>query len=108
MIRVLKRCILSAAGLALTALVASAGTAMATPLRIADCGCGYGYDYPGAYGYDDLSYYQDDRDGYWHDGDWGNGYRHYVCDPDGDRCYISSRGYWDYHEYYRRHGYRWQ
>lgn len=33
--------------------------------------------------------------------------RHTVCDPDGDRCY-SSRGWrWDYRQYYRLHGYRW-
>ena len=33
---------------------------------------------------------------------------HEVCDPDGDRCYASRRHYWDFHEYYRRHGYRWE
>jgi hypothetical protein len=41
----------------------------------------------------------------------GYGRRNYddgfVCDPDGDRCYRSDGGYWDYREYYRRHGYRW-
>lgn len=31
-----------------------------------------------------------------------------ACDPDGDRCYSTSDGYWDYREYYRRHGYRWK
>lgn len=30
-----------------------------------------------------------------------------VCDSDGDRCYYSTSPYWNYREYYRRHGYRW-
>lgn len=30
-----------------------------------------------------------------------------VCDSDGDRCYTSRAGHWNYREYYRRHGYRW-
>jgi hypothetical protein len=37
-------------------------------------------------------------------GDYDDGF---VCDPDGDRCYRSDSPYWDYREYYRRHGYRW-
>jgi hypothetical protein len=47
-------------------------------------------------------------------GGYGNGYyggygggSHYVCDTYGDRCYSSYAPYWDYREYYRRHGYRW-
>jgi hypothetical protein len=43
-----------------------------------------------------------DRDRYNNERD-----RHYVCDPDGDRCYVSHGGRWDYREYYRRYGYRW-
>jgi len=32
---------------------------------------------------------------------------HLVCDSDGDRCYRSDSPFWNYREYYRRHGYRW-
>lgn len=38
-------------------------------------------------------------------GGYDRGYR--VCDSDGDRCYLSSNPYWDYRQYYRNHGYRW-
>jgi hypothetical protein len=31
-----------------------------------------------------------------------------VCDSDGDRCYHASEPFWNYREYYRRHGYHWQ
>lgn len=31
-----------------------------------------------------------------------------LCDSDGDRCYVSQGRQWDYREYYRRHGYRWE
>jgi hypothetical protein len=30
-----------------------------------------------------------------------------VCDNEGTRCYSSYTPYWDYREYYRIHGYRW-
>jgi hypothetical protein len=30
-----------------------------------------------------------------------------VCDPDGDRCFRSPDSRWDFREYYRRLGYRW-
>lgn len=33
---------------------------------------------------------------------------HTVCDSDGDRCYRSRGSYWNYREYYRRHGYHWE
>ncbi|HEY3777587.1 MAG TPA: hypothetical protein VGL35_05975 [Rhizomicrobium sp.] len=33
---------------------------------------------------------------------------HLVCDPAGDRCYSSDAPHWDYREYYRRHGFRWE
>jgi hypothetical protein len=39
--------------------------------------------------------------------DYGYGYGRLVCDSDGDRCYRSSEPYWNYREYYRRHGYHW-
>ncbi|MDR3526431.1 MAG: hypothetical protein P4L57_04060 [Rhizomicrobium sp.] len=62
----------------------------------------YDRDYDNRY---DRGY--EDRDGY-RDSDWsGRGLR-YVCDSDGDRCYASESRYWDYREYYRRHGYHWQ
>lgn len=38
------------------------------------------------------------------------GYGYYgrlVCDSDGDRCYRSDSPFWNYREYYRRHGYHW-
>jgi hypothetical protein len=38
---------------------------------------------------------------------YGYGHSGYACDPDGDRCYRSLSPYWDYREYYRRHGYHW-
>ncbi|MDE2181452.1 MAG: hypothetical protein KGJ78_00370 [Alphaproteobacteria bacterium] len=60
-----------------------------------------------------------DRGGYY-DSDYSdrNHYRFYqdfdndrgtyrVCDSDGDRCYLSREPYWNYREYYRRHGYHW-
>lgn len=40
------------------------------------------------------------------DADYDRG-RHAVCDPDGDRCYLSRSWRWDYRQYYRLHGYRW-
>ena len=60
---------------------------------------------------DDDSYWnrddwRGDRDGDYRDRDWDWG-RHEVCDSDGDRCYSTSGRYWNYREYYRRHGYRW-
>lgn len=47
----------------------------------------------------------DDRDDYHREG-YDSGWRT-VCDPDGDRCYRSASDYWNYREYYRRLGYRW-
>lgn len=44
-------------------------------------------------------------DGYYGRGGYDRGYR--VCDSDGDRCYLSNSPYWDYRQYYRNHGYRW-
>jgi hypothetical protein len=52
------------------------------------------------------SYDHHDRGSYGGYGGHYGGYR--VCDSDGDRCYGSSEPYWNYREYYRRHGYRWQ
>ncbi|HUO93759.1 MAG TPA: hypothetical protein VMU22_12595 [Rhizomicrobium sp.] len=52
----------------------------------------YGNGYYGGYG------------GYY--GGYGAGL-HFVCDPDGDRCYSTTAPFWDYREYYRRHGYHW-
>jgi len=50
-----------------------------------------------------------DRRGDYRDSYGDGGYGGYqVCDSDGDRCYGSSEPYWNYREYYRRHGYRWQ
>ncbi|MBV8978244.1 MAG: hypothetical protein JO261_08090 [Alphaproteobacteria bacterium] len=60
-----------------------------------------GYDGDGYHG----GYYRDRYDG---DGHYGYGYRHVVCDSDGDRCYRTYRDCWDYREYYRRHGYHWE
>lgn len=41
-----------------------------------------------------------------YDDDYDGG-RHMVCDPDGDRCYLSRSWRWNYRQYYRLHGYRW-
>jgi hypothetical protein len=30
-----------------------------------------------------------------------------ICDSDGDRCYPSHRTRWNFRDYYRRLGYRW-
>ena len=85
---------------------------------------GYGSDYSGNYGgYD--NYGSDDQvyDGAYGNGaydrgygngaygngtygGYGNGVR-VVCDSEGTRCYQSYTPYWDYREYYRVHGYRW-
>lgn len=64
----------------------------------------------------DDGYRDDDRYGGRRDGDCCGDYRGYynccsdgyVCDPDGDRCYESESPWWNYREYYRRHGYRWE
>jgi hypothetical protein len=56
-------------------------------------------DYRGDAPYYDNSGYDDD---YYGDRGW-----HYVCDSDGDRCYSSTGPYWNFREYYRRHGYHW-
>jgi hypothetical protein len=32
---------------------------------------------------------------------------HLTCDSDGDRCYPSQGAQWNFREYYRRLGYRW-
>jgi hypothetical protein len=63
---------------------------------------------------DDRDYerhgYRYEEDGYdwrYRDDDYSRGdYR--VCDSDGDRCYRSGEPFWDYREYYRRHGYHWE
>lgn len=59
--------------------------------------------------YDDRDDYDGDDRAY-RDRGYGpagsGGYK--VCDSDGDRCYGSSEPRWDYREYYRRQGYRWQ
>jgi hypothetical protein len=82
---------------------------------------GYDRSYYGR-GYDDRSYldrpydgrygYRHERGGYdRYDGYYGRGgydRDHRVCDSDGDRCYSSRSPYWDYRQYYRNHGYRWQ
>ncbi len=70
----------------------------------------YGPEYRPDSRYDREDYRDGDRDDY-RDGYYREGYDrdwHTVCDPDGDRCYRSSSGYWNYREYYRRLGYRWQ
>lgn len=52
------------------------------------------------------SRYDRDYDDY--DRDYADGYGgHLVCDSDGDRCYRSHEPWWNYREYYRRHGYHW-
>jgi hypothetical protein len=78
----------------------------------------YDRDYDGGYrdydrddgyygGYRDYDRYYPARYG-GYDGYGYRHHRHYVCDPDGDRCYRSRSYYWNYREYYRRHGYRWE
>jgi len=64
-----------------------------------------GYAYRARYSYGDGRYY---RSGYrdYDRADYDD-YGHYVCDSDGDRCYRSPSPYWNYREYYRRHGYHW-
>jgi hypothetical protein len=108
--------------------LAFAGAAAATTPAIAG---GYGYydrdDYPDCYGgpcygrdrdydrdydhdrYDRRRFDYDEPEGYYRPSRFYDDYRyrHLVCDPDGDRCYRSRSYYWDYREYYRRHGYRW-
>lgn len=32
---------------------------------------------------------------------------HLLCDSDGDRCYTSYARRWNYRDYYRHRGYRW-
>jgi hypothetical protein len=71
----------------------------------------YGGSYGGYdnYGDDDQVYdgaYGGYGSGYGSYGGYDNGAR-VVCDSAGTRCYQSSTPYWDYHEYYRVHGYRW-
>lgn len=62
----------------------------------------YDRPYDGRYGHRRSNRHYDgyDRGGYY------GGYR--VCDSDGDRCYSSGSPYWDYRQYYRNHGYRWE
>lgn len=68
-----------------------------------------GYHCYRSYHDDEHGFYQRDlyRSGYFHPEKDFSGW-HQVCDPDGDRCYVSRRNYWDFHEYYRRHGYHWE
>lgn len=68
--------------------------------------------YDGRYGYSDGRRPKSGKggkgekyDGYYGKGGYDRGYR--VCDSDGDRCYLSNSPYWDYRQYYRDHGYRW-
>lgn len=70
------------------------------------------YDHAGYYGGDyrrdyDRNYRRDDRR---RDGDDYARARwlHTVCDSGGDRCYRTHARWWNYREYYRRHGYRWE
>lgn len=66
--------------------------------------------YDGRYGDDHYAGRHDDGrsdDGRYRDRDGYYGRTRYVCDPDGDRCYSSTSRTWNYREYYRRHGYRW-
>jgi hypothetical protein len=62
-----------------------------------------GYDNGPAYGsgpaYDDAGGYYGGYD--------SHGDTRLVCDNEGTRCYRSYAPYWDYHEYYRIQGYRW-
>ena len=84
---------------------------------------GYGSNYGGNYGgYDNYDNYGDDDQvyngayggyggygaygGYGTYGGYGNGLR-LVCDSQGTRCYQTTTPYWNYHDYYRIHGYRW-
>jgi hypothetical protein len=54
--------------------------------------------YGGAPAYDDRGYY----------GGYGSDRgAHFVCDSAGSRCYSSYEPYWNYREYYRVNGYRW-
>jgi hypothetical protein len=59
--------------------------------------------YDGDDGRYDGRYYEG---GYYRDGDWRHEL-HLVCDSDGDRCYRTHDRWWNYREYYRRHGYHW-
>jgi hypothetical protein len=115
--------------LMLLPIAALAAAAASGPARAGDYGYGYGYRaygdcaddwrYCDRYLRDDAPYYY--RSGYYGGRDYGYGYRYYdrpygysygygygvVCDSDGDRCYSSLEPYWNYREYYRRHGYHW-
>ncbi len=63
------------------------------------------YRVSGYGGYGEGRYYRSGYRAYGGDGDYEG--LHTVCDSDGDRCYRSDEPYWNYREYYRRHGYRW-
>ena len=104
--RVLVTCALMIASVA-CATAASVLPAGAGGARVAcDCDRGYygtGHDdrYTDYYGRDDdYGFYPSRYSGY--DGYGGRGYRHTVCDPDGDRCYRTSGRYWKDREYHRR------
>jgi hypothetical protein len=78
-----------------------------------------GYDnYAPSPSYDDDGYYggygptYGSGPAYDNGGGYYGGYNsynaaHLVCDSEGTRCYSSYAPYWDYHEYYRIRGYRW-
>ena len=109
--------------------IAALAAGAAGPAHAGDYGYGYSdraygdcsddWRYCDRYLRDDAPYVY--RSGYYGRRDFGHGYRyrhsHYgrrygyadgiVCDSDGDRCYGSSAPYWNYREYYRRHGYHW-
>src|SRR5580698_5835229 len=72
---------------------------------------GYRSNYTGNYGGydnygDDDQVYDGAYGGYGSYGGYDSGART-VCDSEGTRCYQSYTPYWDYREYYRIHGYRW-
>ena len=70
-------------------------------------GYGYGGNYGGYDNYgDDDQVYDGTYGGYGSYGGYDSGAR-LVCDSEGTRCYQSYAPYWDYREYYRIHGYRW-
>ena len=73
-----------------------------------------GYDnYAPSPSYDDNGYYggydnyAPSYDNGYYGGNDSYSAAHLVCDNEGSRCYRSYAPYWDYREYYRIHGYRW-
>lgn len=114
--RMLKRALTAPGTIAICAMaafIASVQPVAAESYARLACDCDgpvyYGHDYDRYDGRYRRARYDDryDRDYYPSRYDGYDGYRGYVCDSDGDRCYRSSGSYWNYREYYRRHGYRW-